>query len=282
MRTDPCDVWCSPDAIVIGDGIEAPDGMEDAEWREFATVLASSILFGATGHRFTAECGPIMVRPCARAYNCSGSVPAWSPAGSVPSAQLDQWAWQPSWGTCRCSSLPCSCQFLDSITLGAYPIIDVTRVIIDGAELEQAGHWQVRESRWLDRIDGQPWPSCQNIAGDPEEDPDTFGVELTHGTLVPESGGMIACLYAGQIATALAGGECELPSRATSITRQGVTISLERSAEFLDKGLTGYKLADAWIVQTNGGRKPAGPTTIASPDVPRNVYLQPDPTSASG
>ena len=78
--------------------------------------------------------------------------------------------------------------------------------------------------------------------------------------------GEVACEYV----TALSGGQCRLPSRATSITRQGVTVTLDTAAEFVGRGRIGLPVTDAWL-ETVVGIGPRVASRVYSPDLPKAV-----------
>jgi hypothetical protein len=62
-----------------------------------------------------------------------------------------------------------------------------------------------------------------------------------------------AGVYACEVAKARVGGTCQLPSRVTSISRQGVDVQLLSTEDYLDKGLTGFEQVDQVIRALNPG-----------------------------
>lgn len=139
------------------------------------------------------------------------------------------------------------------------PVQLVHSVTVDGVVLDSSG-WRLTGQR-LERIAAR-WGT-------------EVVVDYTHG--VPLEGELwgSAALAMGEVAyeylQAFCGGPCKLPSRATSITRQGVTVTLGAPlpAPAAGRGpmLLGLPLADAFISALN----PAGLTSrsqVYSPDVP--------------
>lgn len=258
-----CEDWCDPADVAEC----APD--VDAALVADAVTLASEVLYHATGARFGGLCEAV-VRPCARR-----TASPWP-------RRLDGWEWHRSWGTCTCNADPaaCSCQTLPQIGLGLYPVREIVEVVIGGAVLDPSAY-RLDEQRWLVRVDGYPWPCCQDLTLAITE-PDTWAVRFVHGTPVPAGGEVAAKRYACELAKGFGGLECELPSRVSSLTRQGVTVGFTDPATLLDSGATGIAAVDAWVRAVNGGHRRAHlPATISSPDVGRRVRRVSDGDPAS-
>lgn len=68
-------------------------------------------------------------------------------------------------------------------------------------------------------------------------------------------------------------GECELPERTTSITREGIGYTMLDPQDFLVEGKTGIPKVDLWISTVNP-RKSLRPVGIYSPDSPPPVNVQ--------
>jgi hypothetical protein len=231
-----------------------------------AIILSSSILWGLTGERFGGLCEQT-VRPCSR-YENGG--PAWPRMASSYPPDLQGWAWNSSWGVCSCQrGRACGCSRLSEITLGAYPVEEILSVTIDGVEVDPSAY-RLDERRWLARVDGDVWPCCQDLAA-PLTAEDTFGVRFSWGEPIPEGGVVAAAVFACQLARSWCGQECELPSRVSSITRQGVTASFNSQGQLARGGYTGVEVVDAWIRAINGGDRPPTPMQIVSPDIGRRL-----------
>lgn len=240
----------------------SPTGATDDQIAD-AIVLASDILFGLTGRRWPGACGPVKVRPCRK---LARGGPAW-PMGAEQRQLVRQWwQWDPSWLLCSCNSNPCGCGGVDRLGIGVFPIIEDSVIVkVDGVVLDPAAYLVV-EHRWLDRVDGHTWRSCQNVDL-PDTEPGTTSVEASWGLLPPDGGEAAACYYARQIAMGLAGAQCELPSRVATIVRQGVTYTFRDPSQLVAQGLTGVDLVDQWINAANDGRPPVSQSLFFIPGV---------------
>jgi hypothetical protein len=98
-------------------------------------------------------------------------------------------------------------------------------------------------------------------------------VRYTAGTPVPPGTALVMGEVGCEYLAALDNRPCKLPSRATSISRQGVTVELGSPDDFLNAGRLGLPLTDAWLTGVNqGGLK--GPSKVYSPDLPRATAIR--------
>src|SRR5581483_9952686 len=102
------------------------------------------------------------------------------------------------WGTCGCRD-QCGCTRLHQIELGAHPIVDVSRVTVDGVDLVPDEQYRVDDWHWLVRMndpDGTNpgWPVCQDL-NLPATEVGTWEVEFSWGRMPPRSG-VNACAVA--------------------------------------------------------------------------------------
>jgi hypothetical protein len=121
----PCESYAAWDDIVACGVV--PD--IDEAMQDVVVAVATDIMFGLTGGRYTGECSRT-VEPC----------------------------WRGS-----CWSEPCRCTRKSRIDLGTLPVWGVDSVVIDDVELENTDglvYW-VEDWRWLVRGDGVSWPRCQ-------------------------------------------------------------------------------------------------------------------------
>lgn len=100
---------------------------------------------------------------------------------------------------------------------------------------------------------------------------DTCGLEITYtyGVNVPQAGRIAARKLADQLILAWSDSDdCELPARTTSISRQGLDITLLDPQDFLNDGRTGVYEVDLFLRAANPdkARKPA---KVFSPDLPK-------------
>jgi hypothetical protein len=145
---------------------------------------------------------------------------------------------------------------LSQITLPG-PVAEIVTVLIDGEPLDPAAY-RVDNRRWLVRTDGARWPmeAC---------DGNRMTVTYVQGTPVPAGGqyahGMLLC----ELAKACIGKPCQLPRAATSVSRQGVTVTFPDMNALIREAATGIFEVDLWVA-TN---QPTMPRTgrVMSPDV---------------
>lgn len=134
--------------------------------------------------------------------------------------------------------------------------------------------WHLYDRRLLVRADGVQWPSYQDLTRDLSQ-PQTWGITYESGTAVPPEGRLAAVALAGEILKLLVrlmggqSGECVIPERVTSVSRQGVSWTLD-ATQFLKDGRTGVFIADLWLESLNQSRKKRR-ASIASPETLREV-----------
>jgi hypothetical protein len=189
------------------------------------------------------------LRPCRRQEACEvlpGLVwwGSWPWIMSWPSA----WLLEPR---CRSCGKSCGCSELTEIRLPRRPVVDVASVKVDGVELDPSAY-RVDDQRWLVRLDGGVWPSCQDLSLEDTE-AGTFSVEESYGHTVPESGKVAAELFACEVVKVLQPdtGTCAVDRLVQTLTRQGETIAFIDPMEFLDKGRTGLYLVDVFLRWAN-------------------------------
>lgn len=139
------------------------------------------------------------------------------------------------------------------------PVEAITEVVDAGVVLDRTEY--MMEGSWLRRR-GACWTSSF-----PCDDPQLIvvyqaGVPFPAGT--GAAVGEVACEYL----SALQGGQCRLPSRATSITRQGVTVTLDTAADFVGRRRIGLPITDAWLESVSGSG-PRVASRVYSPDLAR-------------
>lgn len=246
----------------------------DPDLQEQAFEWAKAILWMATGRQF-GLC-EITVRPCGRVCNNSNASGwFWDGQGTwVP------YIWQGNWYNCWCGSNGpggcCTCDPNCQVYLPG-PVHSVTHVQVDGASLPITGsdgsyNWFVLDQQWLIRTDTEAcWPNCadQNLG---PGSADAFEVTYLRGKAVPtalaNAVGILACEYA----KACLGLPCRLPSRVSSISRQGVSVNMVPIEEVLKNGLTGLWEVDQLIMMYNPyGLK--GRTRFFSPDLPEGRQI---------
>lgn len=212
-----------------------------------ALQIASDVLYEWTGRRWPGVCSDT-IRPCG--YRTTTSP---KPTGSNAAASGSEW--------CGChDSRDCGCGGLSEVRLPGYPVAAVSEVKIDGTVVD-AARYRVDDRRWLvylpesDTAERQNWPCCQRLDRADTED-DTFSIAYTYGEAPPVGGNRAAAALACQLALAFdpdAAGECRLPKRVTTITRQGVSMAVLDPLTLFGDGLTGLPEVDLWVQSVQSG-----------------------------
>lgn len=148
---------------------------------------------------------------------------------------------------------------ISEICLPNPPVTAITQVRVDGAVIA-ASRYTVFDHRWLvltpqtgDTV--QAWPSWQNLDVDAGQ-PDTFEVTYLAGVAPPEGGRRACATLALELAIAdspKVAGTMRTQERATTVARQGQTVTVADPADMIDKGLTGIRSVDLWIGSVNRG-----------------------------
>lgn len=253
----PCSPWIDAEDVFTCTPLsDIPAEDQDAEAAENAAEAASRMLFIRTAHRYTGLCEAV-VRPCRRSQ--AWSAPSW-------------WQWDRAWGLCGCGARfphDCGCPRGDELRLGRIPIVEITEVLIDGATLASSAY-EIREDAFLARIDGDPWPCCQDLTA-PTTEINTFQVSFTWGIEPPADGVLAAKRLAAELYLACVGSnKCQLPRRVREITRQGITVGFLDPQDFFAEGRLGIYEIDAFIEGERYEAAHSG-TLIVSPDFTPSV-----------
>lgn len=262
INTFPCTPWCTMSDIELAPGFNPDDQIEPVVFTNMID-LATRILDSFSAHQFPGLCTKT-VRPARRnSFNALLGF-GWSSNYST----IDPSGWNSSWGFCGCDAGgydQCSCQGIDSIKLGGYPLVSIQSVKVDGATLA-ASTYRIDNFQYLVRTDGHSWPVTQDLSL-PSTSLNTFEVQFTYGHSIPVGVTAIAAHFALELAKGYSNIECRLPQRVQQVTRQGVTVAFIDTMEFFKKNKTGIYDVDMWLQSVN----PYGITqsaVIVSPDVP--------------
>lgn len=247
-----CTEW-PVDWSACGGAPEDPDLRARAEY--LATTTLRALTLGRVG-----GC-PITVRPCAQ-----GCVDAHLPGlGRLPFfphiGPRGRWV-----NSCGCSG-SCHCgQAMSSVVLDT-PIGRIDEVIVRGVVLDPSSYRA--EGGRLYRLDGEPWPACQDFS-QPYDGEDAFSITYLNAYPVTYAGAVAAGVLAQEYAKACSGRSCSLPPGVVSLSRQGV--SMEFARDLFDGGLTGIREVDVFTSQYNPNRLRVRPM-VYSPDLvsPRRV-----------
>lgn len=232
---------------------EAWETFKDED-QAYATALAQVTMRQLVGYRL-GGC-PITVRPCSR--SCAFGSPDWYWGGSTfyPYVTASgEWVNACCWSD-SCDHLGAARIFLPG------PVGMVVEVRIDG-EVVSPTLYRIDNGNELVRLDGDPWPTRQDMSVAPNE-VGAFAVTYLRGIAVDGLGSYAAGALACEFAASLAGRECRLPDNVTSITRQGVNMDLVPG--FFPNGVTGIREVDAYVQRWNPKRLTA-PMRTYSPDL---------------
>jgi hypothetical protein len=282
-----CGPWATPADVTEVD----VDGFTTAQLAILNTQLqaASDILYSLSGRQFSGSCQDT-VRPNARiitadhgrpiaatsAWTWNGSGYGYYSGGYMSGFGYSRWGWV----LANTEELPDGTT-IPSINLGVFPLTSIVEILIDGQTVDPTTY-RIDDNRHLVRVinpeetpddtDNPGWPVQQRMDLPPTEK-NTWQVTFTYGVPPPPSGQAAAAelgyqLYLAQSPTTI--GQCRLPKRVTSISREGMTAIVLDPMAFLDKGRTGLLLCDYFIESVNSGhlRRRA---TVMSPDIGRRV-----------
>lgn len=271
-RLGPCNPW-----VLSSDIAGQPDcGAIPAAVLALAATYSSNVLYRLSGKEYTGSgCGPVTERPVWRPHDSDermlnhgignfGTAASYGFAGSdLPT----------SFGGHFGAVNPAE------VELSSYPVNAVSLVKIDGVVIPPAEYY-IQDYRTLVRvrIDGTTppterygWPSFQRIDL-PDTQPGTFSVTYTYGRDVPEDGKLAAMVLGAELAKAQAGMNSALPRRVTSIMREGVSMTVLDSHDFLEEGRTGLYEVDLFLKSVNPNKN-AGRAQVWSPDIGRSRRL---------
>lgn len=221
----PCDNWIEWDDLPCED---VASQIDDTDVQDLILGFVTGVLWNLSCQKY-GLCS-VTVRPCR-----VGSVwQFWSPSyyGAVGMLPIGA-------GGCQ------GCRARTSIELPALPVASVTEVKVDGVVID-TGDYRVDQWRDLVRLDGDRWPTFQNLQlADTEVG--TWSVTETYGVAVPAGGILAAKLYACEVAKGWLGQDCALPPGTTSASRDGVTVNIIDTAEAVASGKTGVLLVDLWL-----------------------------------
>lgn len=203
MSLGPCSPWVT----------DLPCQFDEADPALVASAVeqATTFMFDATCQEFPGSC-VYRVWPHVTTASCASSIAAYA---------VDLTAWVPS------------------------PVNDIIQVRVDGEQVPGSLYGLVN-GRWLVAYEADssplvPWP--EQHVNRPDGSPGTWSVEVDAGSDPPEPLAAATAELACQLIRRSLGVSCDLPDNATSVTRSGVTISLQARAE----GMVGIPFIDTMI-----------------------------------
>lgn len=221
----------------------------DADVQERALMLATSSLQMLTNYR-VGTC-PITIRPCPQTTRC-GCV--WNP-------HIRNGRW---YNDCRHRS---SCEPLSEIDLPG-PVGYIESLVIDGEVQDLGDNWRLDDGHLLVWQGGgtSPVPAFQDL-NKPDTEVGTWSVTYSRSHRVGLDGRIAVAYLANEFAEAcLPKGKCSLPKNVRSVTRLGVSFTIE--AGLWPNGLTQIQMVDAFILKWV---PPGSPTRTAQVFDPRRV-----------
>ena len=270
FRTSVCSPWIHAGDVLAQVEAVTSTTLSAAEAADIA-ISISEILYKFSGGQFSGNCGPETVRPFARPTD----------QDSRGLAHLN--GWLGSWGMCSSYGMAASgvashygCSKPPEIELGVYPVTSIVSVKIDGVVIP-ASEYYIQDFKQLIRMRPIPpltpterygWPTCNRLDL-PDTEPGTMSISFMYGTPPPASGVRAAKALAKQMALQQLNLPNELPSRTTSIARQGVTATVLDIIDYVAAGRTGIYAVDSFIRAYN----PSGttrPALVWSPDTGRS------------
>ena len=247
--------------IIPADDAEFWDTI-DPELQAQAELWATTILWALSGRIFGLRRD--VVRPCHRpptrgsTYGdvrsgvfAAGGVVLGSINATITAAR-----------GCGCGVDDCRHQTVADLALDG-PIHDIAEIRIDGQVLPTSAY-TIRDRRWVRRLDGNGWPTRQNLNAAPTEQ-GAFVVTYRRGIMPPEAGQFAAGILAVEWVKSREGRDCRLPRGVVSATRNGLSVELDPRAYFTE-GMTGIEDVDQWLLSVNPNRLSA-PARVVGPRV---------------
>ena len=245
-------------------GCDVPAAWEelDAAVRAVWERMAATLPWRWTGQAFT-SC-EVTARPLP--HCCDGAGSTYWGSGPNTRGYFGRARVPTARSSCSRHAMdPCACGGASIVMLEG-PVDSVVEVLIDGVTLAPDGYRLVANR--LYRRGGFRWPECQDLA-EPDTAEHTWSIRYVRGFPVPDMGKLAAGLLAIELWKASCGDKgCKLPARLQSVTRQGVSMAVLDSSDYLVKGGTGINTVDMWVASINN--TPRG-GYVFSPDLRYSV-----------
>jgi len=248
-----CGPWATPGDVP--DKVKTDTGLtDDTQWLR-PLQLASEILWMLTGRRWLG-------------VGCEETV-------TLRSTGLAEgrgtWPYSRTWGVCGCWSFGTWLDGLLYPPAGNWSGTHIARPIAIKLPRSEASaivsvtvggqaftDFELTPDAWLRRTDGQGWPVCG----------DETVITYQYGTPPPLGGVEATVAFATELAKNMYGlDNCQLPERTTSVSREGITMTMIDPQTFLDKGRTGLVMVDYWLTAINPKARTQR-AKVWSPDLP--------------
>lgn len=162
----------------------------------------------------------------------------------------------------------CSCTRLCTVTLQG-PVCGIVEVRVGGSVLDPSS-WRLLTGDRVARIDGQCWPSCQDVT---RHDHDGFIVTYIRGSAPGiDAIRAVSTLACKHLRDCPGGDACgTLPSGVTTINREGIQMRLD--GDGLDMGVASV---NSWVASLNPYHLTEVPS-VWSPDIPSPLVYHEGP-----
>lgn len=251
VPTGLCAPWLTADDIP-----EDLYGELTADDVDVLCELASEILYVAANCYWPGTCERTVRPDLGRRslWWTSGAAGAW---GSTAWTDLPWWA-STAYPPAEARWFNCDQRNMTRFRLPG-PVQTVSEVLIDGVALDAAAYF-VESRATLVRVDGNPWPTGQDLTRDPS-DTDASGAPAWSVTYEwgddPPPGGVLAAksLAVELLFAATDCGRCRLPWAGAVATaqRKGTTVSYQSLSDKFAKGEVGLADVDVWLNAARGG-----------------------------
>lgn len=234
-------LWVYPEELE-GTAATSPHAYE-------ACKTASYVLWAFSGRKYHG------IRTVTERYECpcsSGNGVSWNVYPRLDGAGVVENRLDNRIGGCDCQGVVAGRH--TRLRLRGAPVRSVSKVIKDGTVIDSANYKIVNGS--LLQLNGSV---------------DVCGLEITYtyGVPIPTGGRRAARALAEELIKGYENdGECALPDRVTSVSRQGISFTVIDPQDFLDDGRTGVYMVDLFLRAANPdkARKQA---RVFSPDLPK-------------
>jgi len=238
--------WATPEQV--REWVVVPDEVDDATLERQLRV-ASDVLAGLSGVDSATEttvvpagceCGEAYTGPTSRvdvgAAGVAGRSPYWWRVGpDVVTAS----------GSCTCE-----------LVLPANPVLEVVKVEVDNVAVP-AEHYELVDASRLRRLSGARWPAGRTA------------ITYRSGGRLGEAALRAVSELAVELSKASRGLACNLPARAVSVARQGLSVAAVDPSALLAGGQTGLYVVDLFLASTSSRRPAPRNVAVLSPDAPR-------------
>lgn len=220
---------------ITAQDLDDPTNVEATE----AARAASMIMFQLSGRRYNG------VREVTEFYEPPETCASFSLVGTLG----------------RRVATGCTAHRRNRLRLRVNPVRAVAEVAVDWEgerRIIPVEEYQVVDRTYLRPTRGASWSPCSNVE-----------VTYTGGLAIPEAGLRAARVLGNELLKARCDVDnCQLPSRVTSVTRQGVSFTVLDAQDFLKDGRTGLYEVDLFLkaVNPDNARKPSA---VFTPDKPR-------------